>query len=79
MHQELYTSELDAFIKAGFAAGSLGVMIAQAAVFYKEQFYQRISFCIALIQPVMLSVMGLLIAVLIIALYMPLFTISSMF
>lgn len=73
----LYTAELDAFIKTGFSSGTLGTMITQASLFYKEQFYQRISFCIALIQPVMLSVMGLLIAILIVALYMPLFSFSS--
>jgi len=73
----LHTPELDAFIKAGFTSGSLSSMIAQATLFYKEQLHQRISFCITLIQPVMLSVMGLLVAALIIALYMPLFTFSS--
>lgn len=73
----IYSPELETFIQTGLNSGLLAKMIKEANVFYKSQLHNTISFCITLIQPVMLISMGLLIAILIIALYMPLFNISS--
>ncbi len=64
--------ELEALVKVGEASGSLAHMLGQAAEFYRERVNKFLSKVTELIQPLMLIILGLLIALLMGALYMPL-------
>jgi type IV pilus assembly protein PilC len=52
-------------------------MLGSLADFYDEEIETEISRFITLVEPVLLVVMGLVIALVVIALYLPLFELSS--
>jgi type IV pilus assembly protein PilC len=52
-------------------------MLANLADFYDEEIETEVSRFVTLIEPIILVVMGLVIAGLVIALYMPLFRLST--
>lgn len=69
--------ELIALVAVGQESGALSFTILKAAQIYQDRFYRRIKFLITLIQPLLLIVIGLFIATLIFAVYVPIFTMSS--
>jgi type II secretory pathway component PulF len=71
------SSELIALVTVGESSGQLGPMIIQAHILYQQRVYSRLQRLTSLVQPLLLMVLGLLIAGLILAVYMPLFTLSS--
>jgi type IV pilus assembly protein PilC len=64
-------------IEVGESTGSLQDMLASLADFYDEEVETSVSRFVTLIEPALLVVMGIVIAVLVLALYMPLFQLSS--
>ena len=69
--------ELIALVSVGQESGALSFTVLKAAQIYQDRFYRRIKFLITLIQPLLLIVIGLFIATLIFAVYVPIFTMSS--
>jgi type IV pilus assembly protein PilC len=70
----------DVFIKmaeVGESTGALQEMMASLADFYDEEIEAELGRFVSLVEPVLLIVMGLVIASLLLALYMPLFQLSS--
>jgi type IV pilus assembly protein PilC len=65
-------------IEVGESTGSLQDMLASLADFYDEEVETSVSRFVTLIEPVLLVVMGLVIVVVVLALYMPLFQLSSL-
>jgi type IV pilus assembly protein PilC len=65
--------EID-MVKVGEATGSLDVMLSSVAEFLDEQVETRMGRILALVEPLMLVFMGTIVAVLLISIYMPLFS-----
>jgi type IV pilus assembly protein PilC len=63
--------------EVGEATGALQEMLTSVADFYDEEIETELARFVSLIEPVLLIVMGLVIASLLLALYMPLFQLSS--
>lgn len=65
--------EID-MVKVGEATGSLDVMLSSVAEFLDEQVETRMSRILSLVEPLMLVLMGIVVAILLISIYMPLFS-----
>jgi type IV pilus assembly protein PilC len=63
--------------EVGESTGSLQEMLASVAEFYDEEVETTLDRFVTLVEPVLLIVMGLVIAALLLALYLPLFELSS--
>jgi len=64
-------------VEVGESTGALGEMLNSLADFYDEEIETNLGRFITLVEPILLVVMGLVIAGLLLALYMPLFNLSS--
>jgi type IV pilus assembly protein PilC len=64
-------------VEVGESTGALQEMLNSLADFYDEEIDTEVSRFITLVEPVMLVVMGVVIAGVVLALYMPLFELSS--
>jgi len=64
-------------VEVGESTGALQEMLSSLAEFYDEEIETEVGRLITLIEPVLLVVMGAVIAVVVLALYMPLFELSS--
>jgi type IV pilus assembly protein PilC len=64
-------------IEVGESTGALQEMLNSLADFYDEEIETEVSRFITLVEPVILVVMGVIIAMVVLALYMPLFDLSS--
>jgi type IV pilus assembly protein PilC len=62
-------------IKVGEATGSLDDMLSSVADFMDEQIETRMQRILSLIEPLMLIVMGIMIALILIAIYLPMFSV----
>jgi type IV pilus assembly protein PilC len=64
-------------VEVGESTGALQEMLTSLAEFYEEEIETEVGRFITLIEPVILIVMGAVIALVVMALYMPLFELSS--
>jgi type IV pilus assembly protein PilC len=64
-------------VEVGEQTGALQEMLNSLADFYDEEIETEVSRFITLVEPVLLVIMGVIIAVVVLALYMPLFELSS--
>lgn len=64
-------------IKVGESTGALTEMLANVSEFYDEEIEARLTRLVAAIEPIILVLMGVVIAVLLYAFYLPLFQLSS--
>jgi type IV pilus assembly protein PilC len=64
-------------VEVGESTGALQEMLNSLADFYDEEIETEVARFITLIEPVLLVVMGVIIAAVVLALYMPLFELSS--
>jgi len=64
-------------VEVGESTGALQEMLNSLADFYDEELETEVSRFITLVEPILLIVMGIVIAVVVLALYMPLFELSS--
>ena len=64
-------------IEVGESTGSLQDMLSSLADFYDEEVETSVARFVTVIEPALLVLMGLVIAVLVLALYMPLFQLSN--
>jgi type IV pilus assembly protein PilC len=64
-------------VEVGESTGALQEMLNSLAEFYEEEIETEVARFITLIEPVILIVMGAVIALVVLALYMPLFELSS--
>lgn len=62
----------------GEESGNLGLIVGQAATGLQEQLSQKITVATSLIQPMLMLFLGLMVAALIFALYVPLFNVPNM-
>jgi type II secretory pathway component PulF len=71
---EIFTDMAVDMVKVGEATGSLDEMLTSVADFLDEQIETRMQRLLSLVEPLMLVFMGIIIAILLIAIYLPLFT-----
>jgi type IV pilus assembly protein PilC len=64
-------------VEVGESTGALQEMLNSLADFYDEEIETEVARFITLVEPVLLVLMGIIIAVVVLALYMPLFELSS--
>jgi type IV pilus assembly protein PilC len=64
-------------VEVGESTGALQEMLNSLAEFYDEEIETEVSRFITLIEPMLLVVMGVIIAIVVLALYLPLFELSS--
>ena len=63
-------------IEVGEASGALAPMLASVAEFYEDDVNNRMTNLVALIEPAILIFMAILIAFILVALYLPMFSLS---
>ena len=64
-------------VEVGESTGALQEMLQSLADFYDEEIETEVARVIALVEPVLLVLMGVVIAGVVLALYLPLFELSS--
>ena len=64
-------------VEVGESTGALQEMLSSLADFYDEEIETEVARFITLVEPVILVIMGVVIAMVVVALYMPLFELSS--
>ena len=74
---EVITDLAVEMIKVGESTGALTEMLANVSEFYDEEIEARLSRVVAAIEPIILVFMGLVIATLLYAFYLPLFQLTS--
>jgi len=72
-----FTNEVIAIASVGEESGSLGVVFNRSSEVYQQRFKARLHMLLALLQPVLIIGLGLLVALLIFAIYMPIFNIPA--
>ena len=60
----------------GESSGALAPMLTSVAEFYEEEVSLKLSAMVALIEPAVLILMGILVAFILISLYLPIFSFS---
>jgi type IV pilus assembly protein PilC len=64
-------------VEVGESTGALQEMLNSLAEFYDEEIETEVGRFITLVEPVLLVIMGIIIAIVVLALYMPLFELTS--
>jgi type IV pilus assembly protein PilC len=64
-------------VEVGESTGALQEMLSSLAEFYDEEIETEVGRFITLVEPLILVIMGIVIALVVLALYMPLFELSS--
>ncbi len=64
-------------IKVGEATGALAQMLSDVADFYDEQVDESMTRVVALFEPVLLVTMGFIVAILLLAMYLPIFQLAG--
>jgi len=64
-------------VEVGESTGALQEMLNSLAEFYDEEIETEVGRFITIIEPLLLIIMGIIIAAVVLALYMPLFELSS--
>ena len=73
----LFSQDLVAMVKVGEETGSLGLMLQKAADMYQDKVNRSILFFTTIFQPLLMICLGLLIALLIFAIYIPVFSMAD--
>jgi type IV pilus assembly protein PilC len=73
----VFTDVAIKMVEVGESTGALQEMLNSLADFYDEEIETEVARFITLIEPLILVVMGVVIAAVVLALYMPLFELSS--
>jgi len=77
MPGSLLEQDLVAMVKVGEESGSLGLMLKKAAIIYQGKVDRSIAFFTTIFQPLLMIILGLLITLLIFAIYLPIFNLSD--
>lgn len=72
-----FKNDLIAMVRVGEESGRLGSMLKKASMIYSQRLMCSLFFFTTLFQPLLMIVLGLLITLLIIAVYMPIFNLSN--
>ena len=70
--REIFPAVAIKMIEVGESTGALREMLASTAEFFEEEIETSLSRFVTVVEPVLLVIMGLIIAILLLSLYMPL-------
>jgi len=73
----IFTHEVITIAAIGEESGSLGIVFSRSAELYQQRFKTRLHLLLALLQPVLIISLGLLVALLIFAIYVPIFNLPA--
>lgn len=73
----LFEQDLVAITKVGEESGRLGPMLKKAAAIYQAKVDRSIAFFTTIFQPLLMIILGLMITMLIFAIYLPVFSLSN--
>lgn len=76
-NQGLATSISLRFIRVGERTGKLAEMLFNAADFYEEELKKSIDIFIKAFEPILMSIIGLIIGLVVVALYLPIFSLAD--
>lgn len=74
----LSAPEIEAFLNMGESSGDLGAMMTAAGDNSLSKIYDSLQLVVTLVQPLLLFLLGILVAGLLVAVYMPLLTLSEL-
>ncbi len=74
---QLIDQEIIAMISVGQESGNLGIMLQKAAHFYKQKAEESFQFISTIFQPLLLIILGLLVALLVFSVYLPILQVSD--
>jgi len=74
---QLFSQDLVAIVRVGEETGRLSLMLKKAADMYQQKLNRSILFFTTIFQPLLMIFLGLLIALLIFAIYIPVFSLSG--
>lgn len=77
--QEFFSLETIALVAVGEESGSLGRKLVNAALAQEEKLLQKVTLVTTWLQPIVMLLLGVLVAALIFALYVPLFEVPQLF
>lgn len=75
--EQIFEQELLSIIKVGEESGQLIAMLEQVAASYQERVNRLLMMVTTLIQPILMIILGLLVTLLIFAVYLPIFSLSQ--
>ncbi len=75
--ERLFTQELVALTKVGEESGNIGYMLGHAATVYDEKVKRSLLMIATMLQPILMIVLGLLIGLLVFAVYGPIFNMAN--
>jgi len=73
----IFSNQFLALIRVGEEAGQLGPMFGRLAEQYNEEIEQRTAIIGSLLEPILIVALGLMVAVILVAMYLPLFQLST--
>lgn len=75
----LFSPDVIAMVEIGQESGRLGLLLSKVALSYHDRITRKLSFMTMILQPLIMIILGLLVAALIFAVYGPIFSMSSSF
>ena len=72
-----FPSTVIKMIEVGESSGALDKMLVEAAQFYEERLEDRLEMATALIEPLLMLVMGVIVGGVIIVMYLPIFNLAN--
>jgi general secretion pathway protein F len=64
-------------LRAGERSGKLGEMLEQAADFYDEEMARWVDWFVKLFEPILMTVIGVVIGIIVMLMYLPIFELAS--
>jgi len=75
--QGLTTPVADRMLRVGERSGNMGEMMERTAAFYDEELSRLVDLATRLIEPAMMTVIGLLIGFIVVLMYFPIFELAG--
>lgn len=76
-HHQLTTHVAARMLRVGERSGNMGEMMERIAAFYDEELARWVQFMTRLIEPVLMTVIGLIIGVIVVLMYFPIFELAG--
>jgi len=76
---DFFPESLIAAVSVGEQVGNLDLMLAKQAAFFRTELDSKLAVITSLLQPILMIIIGLIIAFLMLAIYLPIFNMSSLF
>ena len=75
--QQLTTSVSMRMLRVGERTGNMGEMMERIAIFYDEEMARRVDWFLKMFEPILMTVIGMVIGVIVVLMYMPIFDLAG--